>query len=135
MREIPESLGRLVWDLGDAISSDPYGKGPAALESLRALYESYVSAGKPDPFLTEALADRVADPHEAIRLYEAAIQQCAAFPGEPIHTKRRDMAERLRQIGELERARAQLELAIVDAKRVGELEEAQYLAELLQKFY
>ena len=135
MREIPESLARLVWELGDAISSDPYGKGPAALESLRALYESYASAGRPDPFLTEALADRVADPHEAIRLYEAAIEQCAKFPGEPIYTKHRDMAQRLRDVGQLERARTQLRLAIVDAKRVGELGEAQYLAETLQKFY
>ena len=134
MREIPESLARLVWELGEALSSDPYGKGLAALASLRALHESYLSAGRPDPFLTEALADRVSDPHEAIRLYESAIEQCAQFPGEPIHTKRRDMAERLRRIGEIERARAQLELAIIDAKRAGELEEARQLAQLLQSY-
>jgi hypothetical protein len=134
MREVPESLTRLVWELGEAIAGDPYGKGPAALESLRALYESYESAGKPDPFLTEALADRVADPREAIRLYEAAIAQCAKFPGEPIHTKRRDMAMRLLDIGEKLPARAQLTQAIVEATRAGDLHEARHLTEFIEKF-
>jgi len=139
MREPPSSLVKRVAELVSATSSDPYGIDPntgmTPLQELRWLYDAATAAGTPDPFLTETMADETIDPHEAIRLYEAAIAQCAKFPGEPIYTKRRDMAERLRQLGEVERARAQLELAIVDAKGSGELEEAQYLAQFLQKFY
>jgi hypothetical protein len=139
MSEPPASLVKRVSDLVSAISRDPYGIDPitgmTALQALRWLYDAATAAGTPHPFLTETMADETVDPHEAIRLYEIAIEQCAQFPGEPIYTKRRDMEERLHRLGEVERARAQFELAIADAKHEGELEEAQYLAEYLQKFY
>jgi hypothetical protein len=138
MREPPHSLANRVAELVSAISADPYGikdptSGKTALSLLRDLYDSMAAAGTPDPFLTEVMADETVDDHEAIDLYVIAIEQCASFPGEPTHTKRRDMALRLLRLGETDRAREQLELAIVDAGHSGDMEETQQLAEFLQK--
>ena len=138
MREPPQPLARRVEELVSAISGDPYGikdpsTGKTALELLRDLYDSMAASGTPDPFLTEVMADETRDDREAIRLYETAIEQCAKFPGEPVHTKRRDLAQRLLRLGETERARKQFELAIVDARREGDTDQADYLAEFIGK--
>jgi hypothetical protein len=130
MRNVPEDLARRVWELGEAISNDPHGRGVAALQSLRALYESY--AANPDPFLTEALADRTSDAREAITLYEAALEQCAHFSDEPTYTKRRDLALRLREVGDTVKARAQAELALKEATRSGDAEYVANAQELLR---
>lgn len=136
VRQPPEPLTRRVSELVASISSDPYGidptTGKTALDLLRDLYESMEATGTPDPFLTEMMADETPDDREAIGLYARAIEQCASFPGEPVHTKRCAMATRLLQLGDIEAARHQLKLAIEDAKRAGEPEEARYAEEALE---
>ena len=69
----------------------------------------------PDPFLTETLADFSDDLDDAIRLYRLALEQSAAFPGEPTHTKRQGLAECLLEDGSIAEAREELDKAIRDA--------------------
>ena len=86
----------------------------AASEGMRKLLEVYrrqESSGAPDPYLTEAVADFTEDATEAIQLYELALIQSAAVPGEPIASKHIGLARRLHDIGRTKEAREHLLLA------------------------
>lgn len=84
-----------------------------ALTKLTTLFEARQASGKPDPFLTETMADFTADSNEAVRLYRLAIEQCAEFPDEPTHTKRQGLVERLFELGD----NAEAEEELVKARR------------------
>jgi hypothetical protein len=136
-REVPKELYDQVFSLVTAIAQ-PDAKplsvpneiaASDALAKLKALFNLRQDAGQPDPFLTEALADFVEDDTEAIRLYELALAQCPATPGEPTHTKRVGLARRLLGAGRKSDARAELErarreaFAASDTDALAELEE------------
>lgn len=99
----PECCGS---DIDSAVAAD-------ALSKLTALFEARQTSGKPDPFLTETMADFTTDLNEAVRLYRLAIEQCAEFPDEPIHTKRQGLVERLFELG----YNAEAEEELVQARR------------------
>jgi hypothetical protein len=63
-----------------------------AFAKLLALFNRRELSGDSDPFLTETLADFTDDKAEAIRLYNLALNQCAAFPGEDTISKRIGLA-------------------------------------------
>jgi hypothetical protein len=94
-------------------ASDAYAK-------LRALFRQRESRGESDPFLTEALADFTYDNSESIRLYELALDQCAAFPGESTISKRIGLARALIQAGRTIEAHAQSEVARREAFSAGD---------------
>ena len=89
------------------------------------------SAGKPDPALTEALADYTDDAAEASALYRAAIAQCEKYPGEPTHTKRICLASRLMDLGDTAAARCELALGRGEAERLKDVEYVELADELL----
>jgi hypothetical protein len=115
-REVPKELYDQVFALVTAIAqpdAKPLSKpneiaAADALAKLTELFKRRQDADQSDPFLTEALADFVEDDAEAIRLYQVALAQCAAAPGEPTHTKRVGLARRLLEAGRIADARAEL---------------------------
>ena len=92
----------------EAKSAEAYGR-------LKALFERRKGLGESDPFLTEALADFTEDPSQAIVLYELALKQCSAFPGEPKTTKRIGLARLLIAEGRQDEAREQVVVATQEA--------------------
>lgn len=82
-----------------------------AFAKLLALFRHRELSGDSDPFLTEALADFTDDKSEAIRLYTLALQQCAAFPGEPTIPKRIGLARALIAANRTSEARIEIEVA------------------------
>lgn len=88
--------------------------------SLYAYYEEQSTAGCSHPFLTEAMADYTADCAEAVSLYELSLEQAAHCPDEPTHTKWISMAERLIELGDIDRARAALQRGRAEAVRLGD---------------
>lgn len=119
-RHPPQELYDKVLELTNAIaqpeccgSDIDSAMAAEALTQLTALFEVQQASGKPDPFLTETLADFTADLNEAVRLYRLAIKQCSEFPDEPTHTKRQGLVERLFELG----CNAEAEEELVQARR------------------
>jgi hypothetical protein len=129
---IPPDLYDRVFDLASAITSASEASDDAAyaagVAELRALFDQHARQGSPHPFLTEALADYTEDAKEAIELYQLALQQCVTFEGEPTHTKHIGLAERLIQLGEVERAREHLTVGRDGARRAGDKEAIDHAA-------
>lgn len=73
--------------------------------------------GRSHPFLTEALADYTDDVAASARYYELALEQACAYSDEPTHTKMISLAERLTELGQLERAEAYLRTGRAEAVR------------------
>jgi hypothetical protein len=115
-RTIPPALYdevfALVTDIAqpDARLTDEV-KAADAYVKLLALFKYREQSGDSDPFLTEALADVTDDNSESIRLYELALKQCAAFPGEGTVSKRTGLARALIEAGRTAEASAQIEIA------------------------
>lgn len=86
-------------------------KAADAYVKLLALFKCREQSGDSDPFLTEALADVTDDNSESIRLYELALKQCAAFPGEGTVSKRTGLARALIEAGRTVEASVQIEVA------------------------
>lgn len=137
MREVPRELGGEVFDLvTEVLLSDAAGdteRFAKALAELRALYARRQALGKPDPALSEALADYTDDAAEAANLYRLAIAQSGACPEEPTHTKRICLASRLIDLGEITEARAELALGRADAERLKDAEYVKLADELLSQ--
>lgn len=74
----------------------------------KAYYEDQMRLGCPHPFVTETLADYTDAAPEAVRYYELALEQSLSYSDEPTHTKLISLAERLIELGQLERAEAYL---------------------------
>ena len=127
-RRVPQVLYDAVFELTTAIAQPETLVGTdvdsVAAEEARAklatLYQSRQAAGSPDPFLTETLADFTVDDAESVRLYRLALDQCAAFPGEPTHTKRLGLVERLIALGRTAEALEELDRARRDAFAAGD---------------
>lgn len=106
-RHLPQDLYDRVLELTTAIaqpdkrneSEIDSAAAEDALRRLNLLFENRQAAGADDPFLTETLADFTADDAESVRLYRLALEQSALFPGEPTHTKRLGLIERLHELG------------------------------------
>jgi hypothetical protein len=127
MRAARRELRGEVFDLvTEVLLSDA-----AALGALRALYARRQALGKPDPALTEALADYTDDAAEAAALYRVAIAQSAADPDEPTHTKRICLASRLIDLGDIAEARSELALGRADAERLKDAEYVKVADDLL----
>jgi hypothetical protein len=107
----------VVTKIKDAVLTDDQPGEAAGVEALRRIYDRETSAGRIDPFLTEAMADFTADPRASAALYELALTQCASFPDEPLHTKRIGLARMLIELGDEEDAAAQLDAARFEANR------------------
>jgi hypothetical protein len=97
------------------------------------LFEARQAAGNPDPFLTETLADFTHDAAESIRLYRIALEQCAAFPDEPRHTKRQGLIERLLDLDRIDEAREEIGCATREAFAAGDAGAVRELGLLAQK--
>ena len=128
MREVPRELWGEVFDLvTEVLLSDAAGdteRFAKAFAALRALYARQEALGKPDPALTEALADYTDDATEAATLYRVAIAQSASYADQPTHTKRICLASRLIDLGDIAEARSELALGRADAER---LKDAEYV--------
>ena len=137
MREVPREFWGKVFDLvTEALISDAAGhtqRFSKALAALRALYARREALGKPDPALTEALADYTDDAAEAAALYRAAITQSTSYPGEPTHTKRICLASRLIDLGDVAEARSELVRGRADAERLKDAEYVKFADELLSQ--
>lgn len=135
MREVSRELRGEVFDLvTEALVSDAAGdtkRFDTALAALRTLYARRETLGKPDPALTEALADYTDDAAESAALYRVAITQCGAYPDEPTHTKRICLASRLIDLGDLTEARSQLALGRGEAERLNDAEYIKFANDLL----
>lgn len=140
-RTVPTALYQEVLDLTTRIAQ-PFATpvenvdepaAAAALLELEALFQRCESAGTPDPFLTESLADFTSNDTEAIRLYRLALEQSAQFSGEPTHTKHLGLAERLHSAGHTAEAREQLLLARRDAFAAGDATVMDQLDELAKQ--
>lgn len=136
-RQVPQALYDEVMDLATAIAQ-PEAEydideeaADAALAKLVALFRSREAAGLSDPFLTETLADFTDDLGDSIDLYRLALEQCAAFPDEPTHTKRQSLAECLLEDGSIAEAREELDKAIREAFAAGDTDAISELNELL----
>lgn len=120
-RQPPQALYDFVLTLATTIAQpdavDEAGVDVAAAKNAKAeliaLFHRHQEAGTPDPFLTETVADFTDDPAEQVRLYKLSIEQCAAFPGEPLHSKRCGLIESLLELGHTAEARDEL----INAKR------------------
>jgi hypothetical protein len=114
----------------DAAIADDEAAQDAGCSQLRSIYDREVAAGRADPFLTEALADVVDDPKEAVALYRLALAQAVAAPGEPVHSKRVGLARQLKELGECAAAQAELDAARFDANKFRDAEALAEIAEL-----
>ena len=129
-RRVPQPLYDQVLELTEAIvqpeasdeSAIDSALAAAALQKLVSLFENLQAADAPDPFLTETLADFTSDAEEAIRLYRLALQQSLTFPGEPTHTKRQGLVERLLEAGHAVEAQVELDKARREAFMAGDTE-------------
>ena len=137
MREVPRQLWGEVFDLvTEALVSDAAGdtqRFARAFAALRALYARREALGKPDPALTEALADYTDDAGEAAALYRVAIAQSEAYPDEPTHTKRICLASRLIDLGKKAEARSELALGRAEAERLKDAEYVKFADNLLSQ--
>jgi hypothetical protein len=135
MREVPRELYGEVFDLvTEALVSDAAGDAQRfakALAALRELYARREALGKPDPALTEAVADYTHDAREAVVLYRASIAQSGPYPDEPTHTKRLCLASRLIELGDIVEARSQIVRGRADAERLRDAEYVKLADELL----
>jgi len=138
-RRVPQSLYDTVLELTTAIAQPEAVNAvdetvaEEARAKLVALFQSRQSVGTPDPFLTETVADFTSDAAEAARLYRLALEQCAAFPGEPTHTKRQGLVERLLELGRTVDAREELANAQRDAFAAGDTDTIKELDALAGK--
>lgn len=139
VRQPPQELYDKVLELTTAIAQPGQGAGDIdsaiaseALSELIALFEARQAIGKPDPFLTETMADFTTNPNEAVRLYRLAIEQCAEFPDEPTYTKRQGLAEQLFELGLIVEAKEELAKARREAFASGDIDAIKELNELAQ---
>lgn len=121
MSNIPPDIYERVRELALAITNASEA-GDTALQdsgyqSLLAYHEEQMHLGRSHPFLTEALADYTADVATSARYYELALEQARAYSDEPTHTKMISLAERLIELGQLERAEAYLRDGRAEAVR------------------
>jgi hypothetical protein len=134
MREVSKELWGEVFDLvTEILCSDAAGdtqRFGTAVAALHAVYVRQEELGKPDPALTEALADFTDDAAEAAALYRVAIAQCTAAD-EPTHTKRVCLAARLIELGDLSEARSELAQGRAEAERLNDAEYVNLAEELL----
>lgn len=129
-RRVPAELYCAVLKLTSAIAqpdaADDTDVDSAAAEAAQKklvdLFEEREAAGAGAPFLTETLADFTADDLESIRLYRLSLHQCEACPGEPTHTKRQGLVERLIRVGEMSKAQEELAQARREAFAAGDTE-------------
>jgi hypothetical protein len=131
MRKMPEPLYNCVLELSLRIANAAEAEDPrarrGAYRRLRTLYRTRL--GKPDPFLTETLADFTTGPRTAAKLYRLAIQQCAEFPDEGLYTKQIVLARVLTEIGNAPEAATLLSTATPaasaqdDASALAEIDE------------
>ena len=123
-RLMPEPLYSEVFavmsELAEAALRDDGPAQASAFAKLQAIYDRESAAGNADPMLTEALADVTDDPKKSALLYRLALVQSAAYPSEPLHTKRIGLARRLIDLGEIEEARTELNAALVEARALGD---------------
>ena len=137
VREVTRELWGEVFDhVTEALLSDAAGdteRYAKAFAALRSLYARREAIGKPDPALTEALADYTDDAAEAAALYRVAIAQCEAYPGERTHTKRICLASRLMDLGDIAEARSALALGRAEAERLKDAKYVKFADDLLSQ--
>jgi hypothetical protein len=124
MNNIPPDIYERVRDLAlsmtNAIEVGDTTLYDSGYESLLAYHEEQVRVERSHPFLTEALADYTDDAAASARYYELALEQARAYADEPTHTKMISLAERLIELGQLERAEAYLRDGRAEAVRHAE---------------
>ena len=119
-REIYEHVHELALAITNASEAGDDALHDSLCQTLRVYFEEQAELERSHPFLTEALADYTEGAAEAVRLYELALAQARALPGEPTHTKMISLAERLIQLGQREQAEAYLRDGRAEAVRQGD---------------
>jgi hypothetical protein len=107
-RDIYDRVADLACEITNATLAEDDALASSLYETLRCYHEELNRSGRSHPFVTETLADFTENSKEAVSLYELALQQSAAFPGEPLHTKRVDLGKKLLEFGRFEQAEAYL---------------------------
>ena len=128
-----EEVFRLVRDITDSSEKGQTQLTEVGIAALRAIHARQDVLGRPEPFLTEALADYSDDPAEAASLYRRALAESSVHPDEPTHTKRISLAERLIELGELTAARRELMQGRAEAHRLKDDHFVRFADELLAK--
>jgi hypothetical protein len=129
-KELYSEVFAVMTRIKDAALANDEAVQEAGCSQLRSIYDRELSAGRVDPFLTEALADVVDDPEEAVALYRLSLQQAASVPDEPLHSKRLGLARQLQELGEHSAAMAELDAARFDANKLRDSEALAEIAEL-----
>jgi hypothetical protein len=121
MSNIPPDIYERVRELALAMTNASEAGDTALQDSgyqrLLAYHEEQTRLGRSHPFLTEALADYTDDVATSARYYELALEQARSYSDEPTHTKMISLAERLIELGQLERAEAYLRDGRAEAVR------------------
>jgi len=115
-------------EAGDTVVHD------SSYQNLLAYHTEQTLLGRAHPFLTEALADYTDDVATSVRYYELALDQARALSDEPTHTKMISLAERLIELGQLERAEAYLRDGRIEAVRCDDAYWVQEANRLLQEW-
>lgn len=84
-QDIYECVHRLSVAIVNASGAGDTGLCDSLVNTLRSYYEEEKALGRSHPFLTEAVADHLEDPEEAVLFYELAIAQSSTVPDEPMH--------------------------------------------------
>lgn len=118
--DIYERVHELALALTNATEADDSALYDSLYQTLLDFYHDQTRQGRVHPFLTEALADYTDDAAISAQYYELALKQSGMFPGEPTHTKMISLAERLIELGQIERAEACLRDGRAEAVRRGD---------------
>jgi hypothetical protein len=133
-RDVYEHVRDLALVIVNAMQAGDDELCEAQMFALRNYYNEQTALGFSHPFLTEAVADYTENAAEAIALYELALEQARACPGEPVHTKMIALAARQIELARFEQAEAFLRDGRTEAVCSGDLDstsEATELARLL----
>jgi hypothetical protein len=115
--DIYERVRELALVMTNASEAGDDALQDSGYQSLLTYHEEQTRLGRSHPFLTEALADYTDDVATSARYYELALEQARAYSDEPTHTKMISLAERLIELGQLERAEAYLRDGRAEAVR------------------
>lgn len=115
--DIYERVHELALGMTNASEAGDTTRHDSCYQSLLAYHAEQTRLGRSHPFLTEALADYTDDVAASARYYELALGQARAYSDEPTHTKMISLAERLIELGQLERAEAYLRNGRAEAVR------------------
>jgi tetratricopeptide (TPR) repeat protein len=131
--DIYDQVAELVHDIVDATYAEDSELIAKSYEALRSYCVKQMMRGKNHPFLPETLADFTEDHESAIRLYKQALELAERTQNQT-HTILLSLAERYRDLGLTSEEKTCLEAAYQDAVSMGDGEDIEKAAALLNEF-